>query len=246
MPTVDEVVEQLDPSNTTDETVNWYNHLENFLTVSTKVDVSGSWCTQDFVWALWASSGVYGVWFYMQFCPSYHLAGASLLPLDMGYFFCVWVRSNTLLLMVVQQWVVILHFFQEKMSMCSSTPPFCVLHIKTQTPQRLSQTCVWVSYRGTGQQWSIKRPWALDESYLSQRLWHKPSWRRSPWTLPYSHWAEQLYQRNSRTVKKVLEPTTDFPTWGSGKGTENSQGIWLWRPIGFISPLFSNNILGTY
>ena len=109
----------------------------------------------------------------------------------------------------------------------------CLAHQDSETPQRLSQTCVWVSYRGTGQQWSIKRPWALDEAYLSQRLWHKPSWRRSPWTLPYSHWAEQLYQRNSRTVKKVLEPTTDFPTWGSGKGTENSQGIWLWRPMGF-------------
>ena len=24
---------------------------------------------------------------------------------------------------------------------------------------------------------------------------------------------------------KVLGPTTDFPTWGSGKETENSQGI---------------------
>ena len=32
---------------------------------------------------------------------------------------------------------------------------------------------------------------------------------------------EQLYQRNFHTVKKVLLPTTDFPTWGSGKETEN-------------------------
>ena len=32
---------------------------------------------------------------------------------------------------------------------------------------------------------------------------------------------EQLYQRNSLTVKKVVGPTTDFPTWGCGKGTEN-------------------------
>ena len=32
---------------------------------------------------------------------------------------------------------------------------------------------------------------------------------------------------------KVLESTADFPTWGSSKGTENSQGIWLWRPVGF-------------
>ena len=46
--------------------------------------------------------------------------------------------------------------------------------------------------------------------------------------------AEQLYQRNSCTVKKVLGPTTDFLTWGSGKGTEppenltlDASGIWL-------------------
>ena len=35
---------------------------------------------------------------------------------------------------------------------------------------------------------------------------------------------EQLYQRSSCTVAKVLGPTTDFPTWGSGKRTENPQG----------------------
>ena len=45
--------------------------------------------------------------------------------------------------------------------------------------------------------------------------------------------AKQLYQRNSCTVKKVLGPTTGFPTWGSGKGTENPQKIWVWRPVGF-------------
>ena len=28
-------------------------------------------------------------------------------------------------------------------------------------------------------------------------------------------------------------PHTDFPTWGSGKGTESPRGIWLWRPVGF-------------
>ena len=53
---------------------------------------------------------------------------------------------------------------------------------------------------------------------------------------PGSWWAqtaEQLYQRNFCTVKKVLGPTTDFPTWAPGKGTENTQVIWLWRPVGF-------------
>ena len=37
--------------------------------------------------------------------------------------------------------------------------------------------------------------------------------------------AEQLCQRNSHTVKKFLGPTTDFPSWGSAKGTEKSQEI---------------------
>ena len=32
--------------------------------------------------------------------------------------------------------------------------------------------------------------------------------------------AEQLYQLNPHTVKNVLGPTTDFPTWASGKETE--------------------------
>ena len=34
-----------------------------------------------------------------------------------------------------------------------------------------------------------------------------------------------IIPRNYCTVKKVLGPTTDFPTWRSGKGTVNSQGI---------------------
>ena len=43
-----------------------------------------------------------------------------------------------------------------------------------------------------------------------------------------------LHQINYCTIKKVLGPTTDFPTWGSGKETENPQGIWLWRPVGDV------------
>ena len=71
-------------------------------------------------------------------------------------------------------------------------------------------------------------------------MWHGPSWRRSPLPPPWGHrapdpkTAEQLFQRNSCTVKKVLGPTTEFPTWGSGKGTEKlkvltleASGIWL-------------------
>ena len=50
-------------------------------------------------------------------------AGASPLPLDVGYLFLV--RSNILLSMTVQQRIVILEFPQEKMNAHPSTPsPF--------------------------------------------------------------------------------------------------------------------------
>ena len=61
-------------------------------------------------------------------------------------------------------------------------------------------------------------------------MWHKPSWRRSPLTPRRA--TKQMIHKLQNTVKKVLGPTTDFPTWGSGKGTENPQGIWLGRPVG--------------
>ena len=57
------------------------------------------------------------------------------------------------------------------------------------------------------------------------------SWRRSPLALPGScrvgdpQTREQLYQRSPCPVAKVIGPTTDFPTWGSNKGTEKPQGI---------------------
>ena len=68
-------------------------------------------------------------------------------------------------------------------------------------------------------------------------VWHKSSWRKSPLAPPYSlpaddpQTGEQLHQRSSHTIVKVLGPKTDFPTWRSSKGTENPQGIWLWRPV---------------
>ena len=51
----------------------------------------------------------------------------------------------------------------------------------------------------------------------------KSSWRRSPFVPPQSHQmgdpqtGQQLYQRSSHTVAKVLGPKTDFPTWRCGK-----------------------------
>ena len=57
--------------------------------------------------------------------PSYHLVAASPLFLDMRYLVLV-VGFSILLSMVVQQLVMILVFFQEKMRACSSTPPSCL------------------------------------------------------------------------------------------------------------------------
>ena len=57
----------------------------------------------------------------MWFCPSYHLAGVSLLPLDMGYLFLV--GSSILQLTVVQQQILVLELSQEKMSVCPFAPP---------------------------------------------------------------------------------------------------------------------------
>ena len=56
-----------------------------------------------------------------------HLVGAAPLSLYVGYLFLV--RSNILLLMVIQQQVAILEFPQEKISTFLSTPPSCLLFI---------------------------------------------------------------------------------------------------------------------
>jgi hypothetical protein len=58
-----------------------------------------------------------------------------------------------------------------------------------------------------------------------------------------------MTHKMQNTVKKVLVPTTDFPKWGSGKRTENSQGILLWRPVGFdcrTSTVLGKQILGRH
>ena len=95
------------------------------------------------LWGLWvlmhtrfclsplSVSGRYGVWFWIWFCPSYHLVGASPLPLDGEYLFLV--GSNILLLMVVQQWVVILDFSWEKMGACLLLHLYHLWYRKKQT-----------------------------------------------------------------------------------------------------------------
>ena len=118
----------------------------------------------------------------------------------------------------------------------------CV-HQDPETPQKLSQTCLWVFaclLRQHGSALACCRDRASGYSRSGRcDMWHNSSERRLPLVPPYSHQAdypqtgEQLYQRYSCTVAKVLGPITVFPTWGSSKSTENPQRIWIWRPAGF-------------
>ena len=64
-----------------------------------------------------------------------------------------------------------------------------------------------------------------------QGFWLQPNWglwRVSPNTESLNrqptNW-RAVVPRRSHTAAQVLGPTTDFPTWGSHKGTENPQGI---------------------
>ena len=72
-----------------------------------------------------------------------------------------------------------------------------------------------------------------------QGLWVQQTWEApsvSPTKEPSrrrpTNWRAIIPKKRSHCAK-VLGPTADFPTWRSGKGIENVQGIWLWRPIGF-------------
>ena len=103
--------------------------------------------------------------------------------------------------------------------------------------QRLSQTYLWgfesllqryglvvACHRGRGSGFS---------RHALHSVWYKPYGGHHQPHHRITKQTDQFYQINSCTVKKALGPTEDVLTWGSGKGTENPQGIWLWRPVGF-------------
>ena len=116
--------------------------------------------------------------------------------------------------------------------------------------KRLSQTCLWV-FECPMQRRGSPMACCWDRGSSSSRpgwrsMWNKLSWRRSP-LAPQdslqpgdSQTGEQSYQRSPHTVAEVLGPTTDFPTWGFSKGTENPpgnftlkvSGIWLQTSAG--------------
>ena len=119
--------------------------------------------------------------------------------------------------------------------------------------KRLSQTCLWVS----DLLWRHRSVMAChrDRGSGSSRpgrhyIWHKSSWRKSPLTSCQAdnpQTVEQLYQRGSHTTAKVVGPITDFPTWGSGKWTENPQGIYFegqWNLITELTQDWETETLG--
>ena len=80
-----------------------------------------------------------------------------------------------------------------------------------------------VSCRGTGQQWHAPGAGLLAAAKLGAMAC-KPHHRVTEQTT--TNW-RAIVPRRSHTAAQVLGPTTDFPTWGSHKGTGNPQGIWL-------------------
>ena len=101
-----------------------------------------------FVWAFWAFLAGKGFDSKCDFTPPIVLLHhpwwrASPSPLDMGYIFLL--GSNILQLTVVQQWVVVLEFPQEKMRAHPSIPPsLCYVDIST---RGFLFTCLFFLFR---------------------------------------------------------------------------------------------------
>ena len=98
------------------------------------------------------------------------------------------------------------------------------MHQDPETPETEPELCLSVSCRSAGHQWPATGAGAPGAGALGQMACGISLLRGVTINPPRSHraddpqTAEQLYQRNSRTVQKVLGPTTDFPTRESGKG----------------------------
>ena len=103
--------------------------------------VSGSWCTQSFVWTLWASLVGMGFDSKCDFAPSTVWLGLLLCRWMWGNFYLV--GSNIFLPIAVQHQLVILEFSQEKMSTHPPTPPSCVLFFTKWATREAWKLCWW-------------------------------------------------------------------------------------------------------
>ena len=112
-----------------------------------------------------------------------------------------------------------------------------LVHNKSQRPHRVwtrsDFECLSVSCGGMGLQWPDAGAGALVAAELGHPACGisplgggpiNPT-KESPRWLPAS--CRKIITNEFTPVKKVLVLTTDFQTWGSGKGTENPQRIWF-------------------
>ena len=110
-------------------------------------------------------------------------------------------------------------------------------HQDPETPQKLSQTWLWVfecllwRYRSAVTCCRAGTLGAADLGLTQPMAWALlEEVTIYPIKEPLSRWptnCRTIMPKKLLTVKKVLGPTADFPTWGSGKGTENPWWIWL-------------------
>ena len=74
---------------------------------------------------------------------------------------------------------------------------------------------------------SLAEAWVGGDLLQGQGFWLKQTWEMQHVRTTTEAQSRQpanwrtIIPKNSSTVVKVLGTTTDFPTWGSGKGTEN-------------------------
>ena len=118
--------------------------------------ISGSWCTQGFVWALWASLVGMGFDSKCNFTLPTILLGLLLCPWTWDIFSwwdptfsCQWLLTG----------VVILEFLQEKKSACPSSPPSCECTIDldiTRPPVSKNKTGSWLWLRSWTVYWQIQ------------------------------------------------------------------------------------------
>ena len=101
------------------------------------------------------------------------------------------------------------------------------MHQDSGTPQGTEPgfECLSIFYGGMGQQWLAVGIGALVAAELGSMACE--SHHRA--TEQTTHKLENSYTEEVPAllvkVVKILGPTTDFPTWGSSKGTEKTQGI---------------------
>ena len=105
-------------------------------------------------------------------------------------------------------------------------------------PARAPKSQLAVEQPFTGGYWNP--PIMISHVQRQKRTWNKTvggaqSWWNQILHLPgrwLTNWRAIIPKKFSHCCE-VLSPTSGFSSWGSRKGTENTQGIWPWRPAGF-------------